>query len=589
MSTAGQHKGNLLDLGIKDHYDVVVIGAGVSGLTSAALLSKAGLSVLVLESDSRPGGYLAGFRRKDFRFDSAIHWLNQMGPTGLVTKVFDFIGKDHPRAEQQKRIKRYLGDDHDYLLTDDPEAFKAALIRDFPEDKKGIERFFRDAYALGKVFATLNNTFRTEESMSGLEYGLFMLKKLRFAMPFIKHIRFSGAKGVEKGLRRYFSHPKLFQVFGSEMDLLSCLVPIGWAYFGDYQLPPVGGSQVFPEWLCHVVKHYGNDVQFKARVHQIILEKGTAVGCQFEHRGRHYAVRSQSVLAACDIQTLYERMLPGEAIPQKLKAKLKAAKLYSSSVTLSLALDCPVEQLGFNEEMIYLSRNDLEREAHANGDPHTNGISILAPSFRDKTMAPEGKGTLTIYVPAFFKQENEWHTERDAFGNVVRGEAYKAHKQAYADILLKRVEERIAPGLTEHIEYCDIATPITHWRYTGNREGTMMGARPGKENMQAKIAHYRTPVNGLILGGHWAELGGGVPIAVRAAANAALLTLQQLKPEHAASLSKYMDGKWTAEEAWKKGRWLPYAEDWKRTPTPAEKKAARAAQKSADLSASDKA
>lgn len=569
------------ELGLKDKYDVVVIGAGVSGLTSAALLSRAGLSVLVLELDTRPGGYLAGFRRKDFRFDSAIHWLNQMGPNGLVTRIFDFIGSDHPQAKPQKRIKRYLGDSYDYLLTNQPEDFKAALIRDFPHEEKGIRRFFNHAKQLGKAFNGLGNLSRTEESMRGLEYGLYMLKKLRFALPFIKHIRFTGAEGVEKGLNRYFNDKRLHQVFGSEMDLLSCLVPIGWAYYGDYQLPPEGGSQVFPEWLSHVVETFGNDIQFKSRVSEIVLDNKRAVGCRFEHRQKMYTVNCTHVLAACDIQTLYERMLPDSVISPKFKKKLNEAKLYSSSVTLSLALDCPVEDLGFGEEMIYLSKNGLEREAHANGDPHTNGISILAPSLRDPSMAPKGKGTLTVYVPAFFKQDDEWRTERNENGEVIRGDAYKAHKQEYADILLARIEEKLAPGLRKHIEYCDIATPITHWRYTGNRDGSMMGARPGKENMQAKIAHYKTPVKNLILGGHWAELGGGVPIAVRAAANAAMLTLQSARPAAAKSLAQYLDGKISTEEAHALTDWLPYEPNWKRGPTPAEKKQLREKEKSA--------
>ncbi len=559
-------------LGLKEEYDTIVIGAGISGLTAASILSKAGMSVLVLELDSRPGGYLAGFQRKDFRFDSAIHWLNQMGPNGLVTKIFDFIGKDHPTAFLQKRIKRYLGDGHNYLLTNNPEELKTALIHDFPHERKGIERFFNHAKELGRSFEGLGSFFRTEESMGGLEYGLHMMRKLKFALPFIKHLRFTGEAGVEKGLNRYFKDPQLQQVFASEMDLLSCLVPIGWAYFQDYQLPPVGGSQVFPEWLSHVVKSYGNDIQFRSRVTKILLEDKRAVGCEFEHAQKLYRVKSKAVLAACDIQTLYEKMLPASVVPQNLKKKLNDAKLYSSSVTLSLALDCPVEDLGFGEEMIYLTKSGLNREAHANGDPNTNGISLLAPSFRDATMAPEGKGTLTVYVPAYFNQADEWRTERNDNGELIRGDAYKLHKQEYAAILLKRIEEKLAPGLRSHIEYIDIATPITHWRYTGNRDGSMMGARPGKENMQAKIAHYKTPVENLILGGHWAELGGGVPIAVRAAANSSLLVLQQFKPEVAKSLAKYMDGKITVEEANGSDAWQPYKADWKRSPTPAEKK-----------------
>ena len=70
---------------LKPHYDVTVIGAGVGGLTAAALLSKAGLSVCVLEMADHSGGYLAGFRRKHFLFDTAIHWLNQCSPGGMAS------------------------------------------------------------------------------------------------------------------------------------------------------------------------------------------------------------------------------------------------------------------------------------------------------------------------------------------------------------------------------------------------------------------------------------------------------------------------------------------------------------------------
>jgi len=164
---------------------------------------------------------------------------------------------------------------------------------------------------------------------------------------------------------------------------------------------------------------------------------------------------------------------------------------------------------------------------------------------------------------------------KDDQGNYQRNEAYKKLKQEIAEALIQRVEQRIAPGLREHILFYDVATPVTHWRYTGNKNGTMMGAKPGRQNMQGKIAHYQTPVKHLLLGGHWAELGGGVPIAVKAGANAALLILKKEQPAAFKVLAAYMDGKRTPEEVLQSGIFKPYDNSWKQELTPAQKLALR--------------
>ena len=563
---------------IETSYDVVIIGAGVSGLTSAALLSRAGLTVGVFEMDSRPGGYLAGFRRKDFRFDSAIHWLNQCGPRGLVTQVFDLIGKDHPTAEPQPNIKRYMGDSYNYHLTDDPDKLKEELISKFPHEKKGIERFFKDAKQIGKSFDGLPGFSRSMETMGVFEKMVFNIKRLRFALPFLKHIRFTGAEKTEEGLKRYFTEPGLLKIFGSEEELLSALVPIGWAYFGDYQSPPKGGSQVFPEWLQYATERMGNDVHFQCRVDGIELENGKAVGISIDRRGERISVKAKHIIAACDVETLYEKMLPTGAISTTIKQKLKDAELYQSAITISLALDCPVQELGLDDAMLFIVRDDVKRTEHNIGDPHKAGISVLAPSFRDPSLAPEGKGTMTIYCYASFGQDQQWMTERNENGKLVRGEAYKKFKQEFADILIERVEKKLNQEIRSHIEYCDIATPITHWRYTGNRDGSLMGARPGKANMQAKIAGHKTPVDNLWLGGHWAELGGGVPIAVKSGMNAALLVLQQVNKQAYKVMADYVDLKISKEEADNTSILRPYDESWVQELTPAHKKAERVAQ-----------
>jgi phytoene dehydrogenase-like protein len=556
----------------KASYDVIIIGAGVAGLTAAALLSKAGLSVCVVEKEPHPGGYLAGFRRKDFRFDTAIHWLNQYSEGGMICKMFDVLGKDYPKAVTQVRIRRFIGDGFSYLLTNRPDELKQQWKEEFPEDAEGIERFFAAARKLARSFKNYGYVFRSMETMSLWGKHNSLLGMLRFALPFIPHLKYSGEKGLKKGLAKYFKSPKLHQVFAADTEILACLIPIAWAYNNDFQSPPQGGGQRIPEWLEHVSTEQNAEIYYKCGVEKVVVENGRVKGVQVVHRGKQYEANAEYVIAACDVETLYEKMLPQEVVPQKLKDRLRAAELYSSSVTVSIALDCTPDKLGFGEELIHIASTPLMAHAGVTNDATSSEISVLAPSLRDKTLAPDGMGTLTLYMPASMDFKDSWRTGTDKEGKPERGEEYKELKSEVAEALIARVSEMLSPSLKDHILFYDVATPVTHWRYTGNRGGTMMGAKPGRANMQNSVARYHTPVKGLLLGGHWAELGGGVPIAVKAAANAALLVLQQRCPEMARALGSYMDGKIGLEQLLKKKGWKLAKNNWVPKPTPVEKK-----------------
>ena len=559
----------------KKEYDVVIIGGGISGLTSAALFRRAGLTCCLLEMDNRPGGYLAGFRRKDFRFDSAIHWLNYCGEDGLVTKIFKIIGNDYPKCEQQHNIRRFVSDEYDYMVTDEPDELKKQWIEEFPEDEKGINKFFRDAKRIAKSFDNYSNLSRTMKTMSWYEIPFHGIKMLRFAIPFIPHLKYVGNEGLEKGLSNYFSNKKLHRVFSSEPDLLSCLIPISWAYSKNFQLPPKGGSQSFPEWLLHSIQEMDGDAFFKSKVTEVIVENNEAKGVRFEHRDEVYEIKSNYVIAACDAETLFEKMLPKNAIPQEIIAKIQDAPMYSSAMTVALGLDCPAEDLGFGEEVIYLADSHEEREKLGKGDPHKSGIHILASTVRDKTLALPEHGTVTILIPAWMDENNTWGCERDEDGNYIRGEEYNRIKQEYADILIDRVQDKLTPNLRDHIIYCDIATPITHLRYTGNKNGTMMGHKPGKENYKSGVASYSTPVKNLLLSGHWADLGGGIPIAIKSSINTTLMVLKKENKKAFNLFAKYMDGKISIDKFNSSTDLTSYTSNWVVEPTPAEKKMKR--------------
>jgi phytoene dehydrogenase-like protein len=511
--------------------DVAIIGAGVGGLTAGALLAKAGMRVVVLEREVRVGGYLAGFKRKHFIFDTAIHWLNQCGPGGLVHTVFSHLGPDFPTAPPLRRIRRYKGDTFDYTLTDDPEALKSRLKADFPAESDGIDRFFAEGKVLGERMFRLATVMRTGETLTLWEKMTRGLRMAVWSRPFWRYL---GDRDCKK-LRTFFRDPKLRAIFCTEENILSCLVPVGWAYWGDYQQPPAGGSQAFPQWLTRFIETRGGSVLTRTTVDQVLVEDNRAVGVRVGDR----SLRAKWVIGACDVETLLSRMMPPGVVADRAVTKYRDAELYSSCVTLSIGLDCSPADLGFDEELIFLTSDGLPRKAYNDGDPHTAGLSILAPSLRDPTLAPPGKGTLTIYASAYLDYGDRWKTGP----GLERGPEYEAFKAKYADVLIERVERALAPGLRQHIEILDIATPITHLRYTGNKNGTIMGQLANRRNMKLRAAGYRTPVRNLLIGGHWAEYGGGVPMAVRAGANAALLIMQRDNPAGFAELRDVLDGK----------------------------------------------
>ena len=511
--------------------DVAVIGAGVGGLTAAALLARSGLRVVVLEAESQVGGYLAGFDRRGFRFSSSIEWLNQCGPNGFVRNIFGHLGATPPDCPPLQRIPRFNSEHFDYILTSDPQQLCAQLVRDFPAAEKGIRALFRDGERLGRRLQQLDSRTVGGATLGGIDRALRGLQMLVWSLPILRYLN----TPVEKGLQHYFGNSGGADLFAGHESLMAVMVSIGWAFSGNFQGCPQGGSQAIASWLCERIEAAGSKVLLNRRVDKVLLDdRGAAAGVRLVD-GRELAARY--VIAACDSLHLYQRMLPPGTIPQRLQQALQQADLYPSSFSIFLGLDCPPAAFGFGEEALHLMRSDSTRAEHNSGDPQRCSLVVLAPSQRDPSLAPPGKGTLTIHCSADFGYENFWRTEP----GLVRGPAYRALKQEFAATMIERVEAAFAPGLRQHIEVMELATPITYWRYTGNARGSFSGVKPTGRNIRSGVAHHQTPVKRLLLGGHCGEYGGGVPMAVKAAANASLIVLHEMNQAGYEALKTFLD------------------------------------------------
>ena len=317
--------------------------------------------------DARPGGYIAGFDRKKFRFDSSIHWLNNCGPNGWVHKVFSIIGEDFPKAREQKHIRRFLSESFDYLVSNDPDQLKEQWIKEFPEDKKGILRFFREAKRISKSFDNYINLSRSMDTMGLFKKATYGIKMLKFAIPFIPHIKYAGDEGIKKGLSKYFSNQKLKEVFGSEPDLLSCLIPFSWAYSNNYQTPPIGGSQRYAEWLLYSSKKMGAKVFFKSKAIEIILKDRKAIGVKVESHKAVKEIYAKHIVSAIDAEYLYKTLLPDSIPNSKMIEKIENAKMYDSGLTVSIGLVCKYAQDIIDQESCYKKVDNLLYKAKSHG------------------------------------------------------------------------------------------------------------------------------------------------------------------------------------------------------------------------------
>jgi prolycopene isomerase len=523
-------------------YDIVIIGAGISGLSLGALLGKAGFNCCIVEKEYHAGGYIAGYSRKDFHFDTAIHWLNQFGKSGIVHKVFNSIDSDYPKPTLLNKIHRYKSDNYDILLQNNIQKVKADFIKQFPEEEKGIELFFKHAEELSRVSLRMNDFVRNHESMGVVEKAIYYTRMLPHIFPIFKHLKYANDEGVRLGLSKYFKGDEIKDVFSSERDLLSCLFPLAWAKITDYYKTPSGGSVQYVNWLVSQNERFGNKILLSSEATEVLLQGNVAKGIKVKNKNNVSEIYSKYVIAASDLPYLYRKLLPDSAVSEKVKSKLENSIQYTSSFTVSVALDCPAEDLGFGEELISLSKNNIQRSDHEGSDPKISKLSIIAPSVRDKSVCPDDKGIITIYMAADIEKFDFWHTEIGDDGKRKRGKAYREFKKQIAEIIIDRITE-LSPEFREHIMFYEASTPFTYQRYSYNYRGTMMGPRPGKENMQNKVASHYTEVRNLLVGGQWAELGGGVPIAVRSAVNTTLIILRKENKKKYRLLAKYMDGK----------------------------------------------
>jgi len=500
-------------MNIKDKYDVVIIGAGIGGLTCGAFLAKEGLSVLVAEQHTKPGGCCASFRRKGFTFDAGIDALVGAERGGMLYNILEGLGlKDDIEFIELAAHTRIIGSD--YNLPPMPfEGLINELKRMFPSDGMSIDTFVQDCKAVTSEMMAL-----AEPAPDLLGFGGKMGLMIKFLFKSAK-LREYGGKSYRQALIESFKEPKLRAILGSPVDYdpgWAATMPMMVPSFPAFQYPK-GGAQALADVFAKGVTKHGGDLALKTLVKKIVVEDGKVTGVELADGTM---VRSRYVVSNADGRQTFLTLIGEQYLSPKLAKELKETRLTDSTFLVCLGVNMDLKAMGFDGTTIVYNRSDNIDDLWS-GNPEKCSLYIMMHSLRDPSQAPEGMATVQIVTLFPYDYMSYWKRGKDG----TRGTEYTELKEALADKLITSAEA-IIPQLSKHIVYKDIATPLTYERYTLNSEGASHGWFP---TPGAKMRSQKTPFKNLFQAGHWTFPGPSIFAVVLSGRNAAKLVLRESK------------------------------------------------------------
>ncbi|WP_422479447.1 phytoene desaturase family protein [Pleomorphochaeta sp. DL1XJH-081] len=475
---------------------IIIIGAGIAGLSAASYLVRNGYKVTVVEQHSQPGGLCTSWKRKGYIVDYCVHWLMGTKEGTDFHRIWEELGaftnadgSKVPIVNFDDFTTVWLSNGEKVCLYSDLEKLRHELLRIAPEDVKEIDRFCISLKKLGSA----NMAAITEEQTLLKSLG----SMVRNASGFVTLMK--QLIPMETFAER-FKNPQLKELFLTE-------IPADWSVvsltLGLAQQPfrsagyTIGGSLNLAKNIERSAIERGAEILYGTAVEKILVEDNKAKGVVLAN-GR--TIESNYVISAADgCQTLY-KMLEGKYLPASVKKAYDTYPLFPSTVMVALGVnrDCTDLPHGFSP---YFS-NAIE---FPDGTAH-NRFAVNVYSY-DPTLSPKGNTLITVLI-------NTWEGEtwESLFQNDKK--KYELEKTRIAQEVIDRLDMLVG-DISGNIEMVDISTPHSVIRYTGNWQGSFEGFAPTKATLSKTLPKTLEGLDNFAMIGQWTTPGGGLPTAAK--------------------------------------------------------------------------
>ncbi|MGD1818750.1 MAG: phytoene desaturase family protein [Pleomorphochaeta sp.] len=517
---------------MKSEKQIIIVGAGLAGLTSAAYLSKEGYKVLLIEKNNTCGGLLSSFNHEGFTFDVGARSIEN---SGIIKPLL----KDLEIDIELLRSKVSIGIESDILSfteTDSIAKYKSLLIKKFPQNTQEIEKIFKVIYKITKSMETMygfDNPIFTKDFTKDKEYLLHKLLPWfpKFLLSVIQMNKMN--KPIDEFLKKYTSNQSLIDMISQHFfKKTPTFFALGYFYVYQDYLYPKGGTGKISEKLKDEIIKNGGKILNNTLINSIDTKAQSVIANNINYN-------YDNLIWAADLKQLYSIIKEDNLSKTEVKEiKNEKAKLFSSrggdsvfTLYLGVNKDSKYFSKISNEHFFYTPlKNGLNNTHYAqleylitNFEKHSkedilkwidqytklNTYEISIPVLRDTNLAPKNQTGLIINF--FF--------EYNLVKKIYEAGWYETFKTEVENKMIEVLNNSIYPFLKDNLLFQFSYTPLSIERIVKTSEGAITGWTYEKEspvvNNLLKISKsIKTPIENIYQAGQWVYSPSGIPTAI---------------------------------------------------------------------------
>ncbi len=470
---------------------VVIVGAGVAGLSAGVYAQRSGFETVILEKHIIPGGLSTSWTRKGYLFEGGMHWLTGSSEKLTLNRIWHEVGalkENNPIFYRDPIYTLISKDGRQVRLFRDIKKLRQEFLAYSPEDKKMINRLcsdiklFINVHMLVADISCLKSKYPTHPKLSeylAMTPAVGRLVQL-LKMSYTDYV----AKFKNNDLREL-----LLSVIGQRYNALSFIYTLASFSSGDCGYPK-GGSLRLTKNMADTFESLGGKIEYRQTVERVVVEDSKVTGVIANGK----KIPADAVIVAQDTRKTVEDLFE---IPLKERWVSKMKKKVVSEQNIFIALGVKCDLKNYPKCVVF----PLEKPFNAGGVEFTqfriNNYSLY------ENHSPQGCTSLTcLFLGDSYKYWKDAKTDG----------TYKAKKQELVERFISELEKFI-PEIKENVEVYDVATPLTYERYCNTFEGSWMSVwKPGETGFV--LPQKSKTVEGLYFASQRSMMPGGLPIAV---------------------------------------------------------------------------